>query len=62
MLNLVQSLALLNISVDEVKIINKVDNLMYEVNCYVTGLEQVNKVILNLEKSSFVEKVERIMR
>ena len=35
---------------------------MYEVNCYVTGLEQVNKVILNLEKSSFVEKVERIMR
>lgn len=35
---------------------------MYEVGCYVTGLEQLNKVIMTLTKSSYVERIERVMR
>ena len=51
-----------NVSVDEIKTINRGDNAMYEVGCYVTGLEQLNKVIMTLTKSSYVERIERVMR
>lgn len=62
MLDLMQAISMLNVSVDEIKTINRGDNAMYEVGCYVTGLEQLNKVIMTLTKSSFVEKIERVMR
>ena len=62
MLDLMQTISMLNVSVDEIKTINRGDNAMYEVGCYVTGLEQLNKVIMTLTKSSFVEKIERVMR
>ncbi len=39
-----------------------IDKVTYEVNCYVTGVEQLNKMVLALEKNQFVEKVERVMR
>ena len=51
-----------NVSVDGIRIVNKGDKSMYEVDCYVTGLDQLNKLLLNLEKHSYVEKVERAMR
>ena len=35
---------------------------MYEVGCYVTGLDQLNKVIMNLNKMDFVDRIERVMR
>lgn len=62
MLDLMQSISMLNVSVDEIKTISRVDNNLYEVSCYVTGLEQLNKVILTLNKNNFVDKVERVMR
>ncbi len=62
MLDLMQSISMLNVSVDEIKTISKVDNILYEVGCYVTGLEQLNKVILTLTKASYIDKVERVMR
>ena len=62
MLDIVQSISMTNVSVDGIRIINKGDKSMYEVDCYVTGLEQLNKLLLNLEKHSYVEKVERAMR
>lgn len=62
MLDLMQAISMLNVSVDEIKTINRGDNAMYEVGCYVTGLEQLNKVIMTLTKSSYVERIERVMR
>ena len=62
LLDLMQTISMLNINVDSMNTINKVDKITYEVNCYVTGLEQLNKVILALEKSQYIEKVERAMR
>ena len=61
MLDLMQAISMLNVSVDEIKTINRGDNAMYEVGCYVTGLEQLNKVIMTLTKSSYVERIERVM-
>lgn len=62
MLDLMKAISMLNVSVDEIKTINRGDNAMYEVGCYVTGLEQLNKVIMTLTKSSYVERIERVMR
>lgn len=62
MLDLMQSISMLNISVDEIKTISRVDNILYEVGCYVTGLEQLNKTIMTLNKANYIDKVERVMR
>ena len=62
MLDLVQSISMMNVSVDGLKIMSKTDKAIYEVACFVTGLEQLEKLILNLNKNKFIEKVEREIR
>ena len=62
MLDLMQSISMLNINVDGIQVMSKTDKIIYEINCYVTGLEQLEKLILSLSKNSYVEKVERAMR
>ena len=62
MLDLVQSISMSNVSVDGIKIMNQSDKTTYEVACYVTGLSQLEKLILNLTKNKYVEKVEREIR
>ena len=51
-----------NINVDNIKTISKTDKTVYEVDCYVTGVEQLDKMTLAIKKNTFVEKVERAMR
>jgi (p)ppGpp synthase/HD superfamily hydrolase len=62
MLDLMQTISMLNINVESIKTISKSDKNTYEVSCYVTGIEQLNKMMLALNKNTFVEKVERAMR
>ncbi|MBR5370516.1 MAG: bifunctional (p)ppGpp synthetase/guanosine-3',5'-bis(diphosphate) 3'-pyrophosphohydrolase [Bacilli bacterium] len=62
MLDLVQSISMVNVSVDGIKIMNQSDKTTYEVSCFVTGLEQLEKLILNLNKNKFIERVEREIR
>ena len=62
MLDIVQSISMMNVSVDGIKVINRGDKSTYEITCYVTGLDQLDKLILNIEKHRYIEKVERAMR
>ena len=62
MLDLVQIISMMNISVDGIKTINKTGELVYEVNTYVKGLEQLNKLKLSLDKQNYITKVERLIR
>ncbi len=62
MLDLMQTISMLNINVDSINTVDKVDKITYEVNCYITGVEQLNKMVLALGKSQYVDKVERVMR
>ena len=62
MLYLIQTISMLYVNVDSMNTAHKVDKITYEVNCYVTGIEQLNNIILALNKSSYIEKVERAMR
>lgn len=61
-LDLIQVISMMNVSVDGFKTINRGDKTIYEINCYVTGLEQLEKVITAINKNTYVEKVERTMR
>ena len=62
MLDLMQTISMLNVNVDSMNTINKVNKVTYEFNCYVTGIEQLNKMVLALEKKQYIERVERAMR
>ena len=62
MLDLIQSISMTNISVDGIKVINHGNKNVYEINMFVTGLEQLDKLLIVLNKYGFVEKIERAMK
>ena len=63
MLDLMQLITMMNVSVDGIKTVNRdSNNFVYEVNCYVTGKAQLDKLILNINKADYVDRVEREMR
>ena len=62
MLDLVQTISMMNISVDGIKIMSKGEKSIYEISCYVLDLTQLEKLILVLSKNKFIEKVERAIR
>ena len=62
MLDIVQTISMMNINVEGIKILNRGNTTTYEVECYVTGLEQLNKLILTVTKHKYIDKVERAMK
>ena len=62
MLDLMQTISMLNINVESMNIVDKMHNITYSVNCYVTGVEQIEKMFIALQKHQYVEKIERAMR
>ena len=62
MLSLIQTISNMNVSVDSIKTMSKTDAILYEASVYVTGLEQLIKLIALLEKQPYVDHTERMMR
>jgi len=62
MLDLIQIISMINVSVDGIKTINRGNEMSYEANIYVTGLEQLQKLILAIEKQNYISSVERLIR
>ena len=62
MVDLVQIISIMNVGIDGIKTLSKEENSVYEVGCYVTGVDQLNKLILNLNKEKYIDKVEREFR
>ena len=62
MLDLIQSLSMMNVSVDEIKVATRGENNVYEATCYVRGVDQLEKMKTSLLKQKYIEKVERAMR
>ena len=62
MLSLIQTISNMNVSVDSIKTMSKTDAILYEASVYVTGLEQLTKLIALLEKQPYVDHTERMMR
>jgi GTP pyrophosphokinase len=62
MLDLIQIVSNMNVNVDGITTISKGDTTIYQINCYVTGLDQLEKLIMNIEKNNYVIKLERAMK
>lgn len=62
MLDLIQVVSNMNVNVDGITTISKGDTTIYQINCYVTGLDQLDKLIMNIEKNNYVIKLERAMK
>ena len=62
MLSLIQTISNMNVSVDSIKTMSKTDAILYEASVYVTGLEQLTKLIALLDKQPYVDHTERMMR
>ena len=62
MLDLMQTISNMNVSVDGINMISKVGSILYSASIYVTGLDQLTKLFSNLEKQPYIDHVERLMR
>ena len=62
MLDFVQTISMMNVNVDGIKIISRGEKSIYEVACFVTGLDQLDKLLLTLSKNKYIEKIERAFR
>lgn len=62
MLDLMQTMSTMNVSVDGINMMSKVGTILYSAGIYVTGLDQLNKLFASLEKQNYVDHCERMMR
>ncbi len=62
MLDIIQKTSILDIPVDSIHTIGSSSGIVYEMRVYVRNLEHLNKMLLELKKQTYVEKVERIQR
>lgn len=62
LLDLVQKLSMQDIRVDKVITINNPKNIIYELDMYVKNLTHLNKAFNELNKLSYVSKIERVIR
>jgi len=61
-LDIIQKTSMLDIPVDSIHTINKVGEVIYELKVYVRNLEHLNKLLLEISKQPYIEKIERIQR
>ena len=62
LLDFLQVLSAGGINVEEARILNKDASFIYEIIIYVTGLDQLEKIILSLNNNSYVDYVERAFK
>ncbi len=62
MADIVQKTSMLNISIDSIKLIHKEDEMVYELGVYLKGIDQLNRLLLELNKQPFIYQVERLMQ
>ena len=62
MLDIIQMISMMNINVDGIKTMNRTRKVVYEISIYVTGVEQLDKLMLSFNKLGYIEKVERLIR
>ena len=59
---IIQKVSMNNISVSNVNVNSKIDEIVYELGIYVRNVEQLEKLIIELGKLSYIYKIERLVR
>ncbi len=62
MLDIMQAISMQNINIESIRTIDKNAYNCYEVTCYVSGLEQYQKIVLSLSKYPYIQSIERVIR
>lgn len=62
MAEIVQRTSIMNVSINSIKAISKPEGFTYELAICVRDLEHLEKVVLELNKQSYIYKIERVMR
>lgn len=62
LLDILQSISTSNIVVEEVKVLNKEENILYELSIYVKSFDELEKIIKILNNNKYVESVERAFK
>lgn len=62
MAEIVQRTSIMNVSINSIKAISKPEGFTYELAIFVRDLEHLEKVVLELNKQSYIYKIERVMR
>ena len=62
MMDIIQKASSVGINVDSIKTINKTETIIYEVDVFVTGIEQLNKLVKELMNLKYITNVVRFMK
>ena len=62
MADIVQAISLMSVGLEEIKVLNKDANYIYEISLYVSGTEQLAKIINILNNNKYIENVERSLK
>ena len=62
LLEIMQKATSYNMSIDSMKTVNKVDGVLYEIDLWVKGLEQLNNFIRDLNNLSYIDEVVRFIK
>ena len=62
MADMIQKMSMQDISVDSFQTIHKTDTITYQISIHVKGLDNLNKLIIELDKLPYIQKIERLMR
>lgn len=60
--DIIQKANINNIGIDKINTISRGSACQYELDCLVNSLEQLNRYISNLEKETFIVRIERLIR
>ena len=62
LLEIMQKATVSNISIDSMRTINKIDDILYELDIWVNNLEHLNNFIRDLNNLSYIDNVVRFIR
>ncbi len=62
MADIIQKASMLGVGIDEIKSVSGSSCSIYQISCYVTSKKQLDKLFSELNKQSYIDKIERLMR
>lgn len=62
MADIIQKASMLGVGIDEIKNVSGSSSSIYQISCYVTSKKQLDKLFSELNKQTYIDKIERLMR
>ena len=60
--DIVQKASMIGVSIEGINTLYQSNEIVYDVSCHVENIKQLNKLFLEIQKESYITKVERLIR